>query len=108
MPGHVVAGIAFAMFAIFLSVYPLKIFVNFVTVYLGKVSYSTYLLQFAVLQLFGSLGVSNALSNSNIGSGIHFLLLVLVTALIASVSFRIIEKPGIRLGEWVIRKINRV
>ena len=108
LSSHVVASILFAVFAIFLSVSPLKIFVNFVTVYLGKVSYSMYLLQFAILQLFGILGVSHALSNSNIGSGIHFLLLVLVTALIASVSFRFIERPGIRLGEWVISKINSI
>lgn len=106
MPDYVVAGIAFALFAVFLSVNPLKIFVNFASVHLGRLSYSMYLLHFAVLHLFGKLGLSAMLSGSNWGSLLHFALLVCLSGTLAHLTLVLIEKPGIRLGSWCIQKIN--
>ena len=106
MPDYVVAGIAFALFAVFLSVNPVKIFVNFLTIHLGRLSYSMYLLHFAILHLFDKFGLVQKLSNNNLGSLLHFVLLVCATAGFSYLTLVVIEKPGIKLGSWLIKKIN--
>lgn len=50
---HVIAGGMFAIFAIFLAYNPWKIFVNRLTVFLGRLSFSMYLVHIAVLKLLG-------------------------------------------------------
>ena len=107
MPYYVVGSIAFALFATFLSVNPVRIFVNPVTVYLGKVSYSAYLLHFAVLKLLEKIGITANLTNSNIGSISHFFLLVLLTVAVSTLTLKWVEKPGIKLGNWVIGSFNK-
>ena len=47
LPGHLGYGVAFALLAYALWTYPLAVVVNPVTQYLGKISYSGYLLHFA-------------------------------------------------------------
>lgn len=107
IPSYVIAAMIFSLFAIFLSINPVKFFVNKITVHLGKLSYSMYLLHFAILNLLGLLGVSSKLTNSDMGSLLHFVLLTCLTAIVASVTLRVIEKPGIKLGSWVIAKVDQ-
>lgn len=100
VPRHIIIGFLFALLAIYLSTNPIKIIVNNVTIRFGKLSYSMYLLHHVALYFFEESGLTYYLSDSNIGSILHFLLLVLVTAILAFITFNLIEKPGINIGLW--------
>jgi peptidoglycan/LPS O-acetylase OafA/YrhL len=106
IPSHVVAACVFAFVIINFSVNPVKFFVNRVTILLGKLSYSMYLLHFLVLHYFKRFGVGVWFQNSDIRSLLHFVLVVLVTVVVASLSYVLIEKPGIKLGYWLTQKIS--
>jgi peptidoglycan/LPS O-acetylase OafA/YrhL len=106
IPSHVVAACVFAIVTIYLSIYPLKIFVNKVTIRLGKLSYSMYLLHFLVLHYFKKFGISARFQNSDVGSLLHFVLVVLITVIVANLSYVLIEKPGIKFGYWCTQKIS--
>jgi len=87
-----------------LSLRTLKPFVNRLTVFLGKISYSIYLAQPTAILLLepvykkiyatssGGMGVSVAFVGS-------FLLTLAVVIPVATLSYYLIEKPGIRLGK---------
>lgn len=96
----------FSIFAVFLSFSNIFHFVNGATVILGKLSYSMYLLHFAVLDLFVRLGISQALSVSNLGIVANFLLLIVVTAIFSAVTLVVIERPGIKCGAALINRIS--
>lgn len=94
-----------------LSLRTLKSLVNRLTVFLGKISYSIYLAQPTAILLLepvykkiytassGSMGVSVAFVGS-------FLLTLAVVIPVATLSYYLIEKPGIKLGKRVYARIE--
>ena len=79
-------------------------------VFLGRISYSVYLLQFIII-----LCVLPPLINLCNQTGIHqlglftltFLVSVLLTVSSAAVTYRFIEVPAINLGHWLTKKIQQ-
>lgn len=94
-----------------LSLRTLKPLVNRLTVFLGKISYSIYLAQPTAILLLepvykkiytassGGMGVSIAFVGS-------FLLTLAVVIPVATLSYYLIEKPGIKLGKCVYARIE--
>jgi peptidoglycan/LPS O-acetylase OafA/YrhL len=94
-----------------LSVYPWALFVNKGTRFLGKISYSVYLLHFVVFVaiqrwVISETGTHPLLAKNGVRWGICFLVTLLVTVPAAFVTWRWIEEPGIRAGRHIIAKLE--
>lgn len=96
-----VAAFGFMALILALSAMPIAMLVNRVTIYLGKVSFSSYLVQFAVIQgalmLVGKIDAPGAL-------GMVLLLCVFLPVLgintaIAAITYTAIERPFLKLGQ---------
>ncbi len=103
---YVAIGAAFALFAITLSVFPVKAIVNKVVIQLGKISFSMYLSHFAVLHFFSKFGISSFFENGDTSSILHFLCVVAVTASFSYILYATIEREGILLGKRIVERLN--
>src|SRR5262249_40438820 len=90
-------GMVFTLFVLGLSQWQPRALVNPIIGWIGKVSYSGYLVHFALLS-------SVAIPNSNYLEA--FALLTALTVAISSVTYLCIEEPGNKLGRYVIRKLR--
>jgi peptidoglycan/LPS O-acetylase OafA/YrhL len=97
----------FALFAFGLSIEPMKLFVNRFTCYMGKISYSMYLVHFAVLSslpwfLPQATGVGHLINYIA-----AYLVVLVLSTLISSITYRVIEVPGQLLGKRLIQFLER-
>ena len=105
IPHHVLYGLFFALFSLSLHYSPQIFFVNRVTVLLGKLSFSIYLVHFMVLKEFKKLFSDGFLLDGNIGFITAFIFVLAVSVCISYVTHRAIEIPGINLGKFIIKKL---
>ncbi|WP_059404403.1 acyltransferase family protein [Pseudomonas sp. RIT-PI-q] len=103
---HVIAGGLFALFSIFLAYHPTQLLVNPVTVLLGKLSFSMYLIHIAVLKVIGMSGVNGFFGEGNKESVVFFLFVLIVSVGVSWVTYHFIEKPGITLGRKLIDRLE--
>ena len=107
LPYHVLFGVAFLILAISLSKYKPALLVNPATAYIGKISYSMYLVHNAVLHWLSYYHIVDYSSNRIINYGIRFLITLALTVLISSVLFTVVEMPLQRVGKKIIDKLER-
>jgi peptidoglycan/LPS O-acetylase OafA/YrhL len=102
------SSLAFVPLLLALSLHPWSAIVNRVTVGLGKVSYSIYLLHFIPLCFFSKALLTKAphLAGTAAGILVLFLAAMVATYLLAALSYRLIERPGIRLGKALILSLE--
>ena len=106
LPHHLLLGVAFTFLFYSLSLNPIPLLVNQVLGWIGKLSYSIYLLHFAILSFY-VYHFPNGLLLQNLPSILVSLLAVLSTAILFSIiTYNLIEKPGIRLGKFLIEKLE--
>jgi len=91
-------GILFALFALGLSHWQPRLLVNPIIGWIGKVSYSAYLVH---------LGVISAATIPHASYPEAFLALAAITLAISSVTYLAIEEPCNRLGRYVIKKLSK-
>lgn len=103
-PATLWAGCAFSICTIFLASNPTGMFVNRFTATLGKLSYSIYLTHFAILIFLGRSGVRQQLGHGDAASIAYFALVTLASIALATVTYKVVEKPGIALGQRIIDK----
>ena len=84
----------------------IPLFINKVTILIGKLSFSMYLTHFLVIQVTGAV-VSRLGLNSVLELITLYLLTVMVTVGVSYASYNLIEKPGIRLGNEIIKRLNK-
>jgi peptidoglycan/LPS O-acetylase OafA/YrhL len=106
LPQGVLFSIGFSLLVLSLNERPIGLVVNPVTIFLGKISFSLYLVHFYVLDLVRVSGEFKALSG-DIGFASGFLIVLAASAVVAFVVYRLVEVPGIALGKVVIGKIRR-
>ena len=99
---HISSGVWFALILLWLRRSPIKLIVNGLTTGLGKISFSMYLVSFAVMEAFSRLGITAEFSNGDASSIFHFMCILGVTALLSFVSYMTIERGGVRIGRKVI------
>jgi len=104
------AGAGFVAIAYSLANWPTSVFINRPIRYLGKVSFSAYLVHFLVifvcLRVFGPSVLSGI---SAIAAYILlFLSVTLITAAISSVTYSAIEKPMIDRGNQIIESLENL
>ena len=102
-------GITFAVIIIALAARPLRLFVNPLTCGLGVISFSCYITQFAVFRIvahFINLKQFGFLS-PHLASVFYYLVTWLsglsLTVAASLLTYNLIEKPGMKLGTWIIR-----
>lgn len=103
---HVVAGGMFAIFSIFLAYRPTVLLVNRLTVFLGKLSFSMYLVHIAVLKILGNAQINLLFGSGDLNSLLFFLFVLTLTAGVSWLTYRFVEKPGIALGRRLIDKLE--
>jgi peptidoglycan/LPS O-acetylase OafA/YrhL len=107
LPQHVWFAVAFLLLALGLSRNPLRIVVNPLITYIGKVSFSLYLVHFAILFLLERMGHASLLTPTSrttaiLDFGLRYILVVSLGGLISTFFHRIVEEPFQRLGKRLI------
>ncbi|NIA57351.1 acyltransferase [Massilia sp. TW-1] len=100
-------GAFFAGAALLLAQRPARLFVNRVTIALGKRSFSIFLLHFAVLDAFSHSGAAAWFAGSNAGSVLEFLCVLSATAALSTLTWRWVEQPGIACGARLVATLER-
>ena len=97
-----------------LAMHPWPMLVNRLTVYLGKISYSVYLLHFFVIQYMDHCLTRKSWPINAVhiyrhpyGLFVFYVVALLLTAVLASITWRAIEKPGVAFGRLLIRRFSR-
>ena len=107
-PRHLVYSILFCVIGLLLSQYPWAIIVNRPLRYLGKISYSCYLLHFFILNVLyeyqSQMGID--VDNEFLRYLVFFIFTVVLTVPVASLSYRFVECPAISAGKVVSRKFG--
>lgn len=104
---HFVISIGFLLLMLMMSRGKFKFLINAYSTYLGKVSYSAYLVHFMVLFFIDRLGWIRLFDTENyltslLNFGIIFIMTLVVSIGISSVTYRYIEKPFMKLGQKLI------
>jgi peptidoglycan/LPS O-acetylase OafA/YrhL len=92
-----------------LSIHPWSLLVNSFTRFIGKISYSMYLIHFFILRIIAFL-LARTLSRSHsqlifrqhAGFVVVYLALLALSTCVCVLSWKFIEQPGIRLGRRII------
>jgi len=101
-----VYAFVFCVFALGLHFYPQGIFVNRITVSIGKVSYSLYLTHFLVWDLFKKIFHGDFFIKGDLGTVIAFLMIFSVSLVVSYLTYFLIEKPGIKVGNLLIEYLD--
>jgi peptidoglycan/LPS O-acetylase OafA/YrhL len=110
---HFLFGIAFAVLLVTLSRQPFWLLVNPVFVYIGKISYSMYLVHFAVLYWLTKLGFVDYIVVSGplwaiINYALRLLVVMALAVPVASLFYVLVERPIQAVGkELIARKSPR-
>lgn len=100
-------GLAFGLIIYALANKPIKLFVNPLSKFAGKISYSMYIIHFAVIEFFTIRNFLGLSSLGNIGTVIAIMLVMAITMIAATITYHLIEKPGIALGSKIIAAIEK-
>jgi peptidoglycan/LPS O-acetylase OafA/YrhL len=104
---YVFIGMGLAIFTAFLALNPNRWLVNEAIVRIGKISFSMYLTQFAVIEFFSRSGLTAGFPAGDLSCGMYYLIVVAATASVSYVFYRAIETPGIHLGKRLIDYLER-
>lgn len=108
LPTHILFGISFFLLALSLHSWPNRMLVNQLTVFTGKLSFSIYLVHFAVIYFIKDNGHELIFfQNKDFELFFIFFLIMSASILISMVTYRFIEKPGINFGNKVIDMLNK-
>jgi peptidoglycan/LPS O-acetylase OafA/YrhL len=108
--GVVMRSLVCSVFLLGLSISPLGIIVNIVSRFLGKISYSFYLFHPIIVYFLKPVyqKIYNIELSVSLQYGLCLLLAVVPLTVIAYLSFRFIEQPGMRLGNILIKRISPI
>jgi peptidoglycan/LPS O-acetylase OafA/YrhL len=109
LPNHFLFSCAFVVLCIALSRYDFKLLVNPFFIYIGKVSFSMYLVHFAVIHWLVQFNMADYLTATTslhaiINYFFRFLIVTSLTILISSVFYRLVEVPMQAVGKRIINR----
>jgi peptidoglycan/LPS O-acetylase OafA/YrhL len=112
---HFVMGPVFLLFSYLISRENYSIIVNDFIAYIGKISYSMYLVHFVVLYWMGKLGWAdfiavNGATDAILNYVIRYAVLLFISTIVSEFFFRAIEVPFQNIGKSIINnlKVKRV
>ncbi|GLQ49267.1 acyltransferase [Dyella flava] len=100
-------GPIYAMLTIGLCFFPLRLFVNRFMVHMGQISYSLYLIHPSVVYFLIPVyrSIYKTIPTTSLDLLLCYAITLAILIPIAEVSFRLIEKPGIKLGSKVYKAL---
>jgi len=107
LPTHALFGLAFVLLAWTLARKPFRLLVNPVMRHIGMVSFSLYLVHFAVLHWMDHFGhadlvVPESTVNSLLNYGVRYTLVVIIGVAISTVLYHAVEVPMQKVGQRLI------
>jgi peptidoglycan/LPS O-acetylase OafA/YrhL len=112
LPPHVMCGVAFVALGIALGKRQFAVLVNPVFVHLGKVSFSMYVVHFAVLHWLATFGGGDYLPVTDSYSAminylIRLCILTPITVAVATMFYWLVEKPTQRIGRKLVAVLEQ-
>jgi peptidoglycan/LPS O-acetylase OafA/YrhL len=104
---HYLFAIAFAIAAYALAEMPVKLLVNKITLWIGRISYSLYLIHLLVANLLSKYHLNVFSNNAVIDVAARFCVILAVSAPIAYITYRFIELPFQEMGKRLITRLER-
>ncbi|RYZ28516.1 MAG: acyltransferase [Chitinophagaceae bacterium] len=106
---HILFALACGLFIFLLKFRSFPGLVNKATLFLGKISYSLYLSQYAAINILQKTGLFSFFKEKTgatpyLNTAINFSLLLVVTIIISYVTFRLIEQPFQNFGKRFLKK----
>lgn len=105
LPEHFQYGLAFCLFILGLHVHPHPWLVNPFTIWIGRLSFSIYLVHFVVLDLLEAHAGFVSRLGGDMGFLLAFLILLASASLVSVSTYFLVEKPGIRLGARMVARL---
>lgn len=102
---HFIFSIVFVYIVWLFSKFNSKLIINKITVLIGKLSFSMYLTHFLVIQFVGVI-TNHIRASSELQFIVLYLITVIVTAGVSFISYKVIEKPFINLGNNLITRMK--
>lgn len=106
-PNHLLFGIGFFILAYALSTYSFIGIVNPIINYIGKISFSMYLVHFPILHLLYRFNYVDYFNNSILNYTTRLFIVCILSVLISSILFKIIEVPFQEIGKRIINKLEK-
>lgn len=102
-------GGAFALLCIGLAIHPTRVLSNLFTRYMGRISFSLYLVHPTVIYYLWKSGTYGYINNAStdvvwVGFCISMAITVAVIAMISYFTYQYIEVPGMALGQRLVKK----
>ncbi|GAA4003300.1 acyltransferase [Hymenobacter fastidiosus] len=113
VPNYLCFGVCFVLLTYALAQYPVRALVNPFTIYVGKISYSMYLTHLAVLHMMQQFQLTDFILKPDLGAGLanyglRYLTLLGLDLAVATLTYQLIEKPGMvlskRLIDWLEKR----
>lgn len=108
LPKYIRISLVFFVLGYLLLTKEITLLVNSVTTRIGKVSFSIYIIHFAVIFWLTRLHYLNIFSNVYINLGFNFLVTFFISFLISNITYELIEKKGIQFGSFIFNKSVRI
>jgi peptidoglycan/LPS O-acetylase OafA/YrhL len=100
---HILFSITFIAIGFALSRKEFKILVNPASVYIGKISYSMYIVHFAILHWLTQLNLINLMpSNSIANYCLRFVFVLILSTFFATITYHLVEVPFQKLGAKLV------
>ncbi len=99
---QIVFGIAFVCLAIALEKRPIKMLTHPAFLFIGKISFSLYLVHFAVIHVLLHFQLLDVFENGLINFTYKFFIVTLLSIPIATLCYKFIEVPSQKLGHKFI------
>ena len=105
---HILFGMSFVLLSIGLSKYPYYVIVNPVIKYIGKLSFSMYLVQFSVFFWLSKFHSIDYFNNGILNYATRFFIVTSITVLIANIFYKFVELPFQKIGKSIIDKFENM
>ena len=106
VPQYLIFGVGFCALTLALYFYPTRLLVNDLTIWLGKTSFSIYLVHFAVIEWAKNIFTGNYVATGDLGFVLTTLFVLCVSGMFAMVTYRLVELPGIAAGRRLIDRLE--
>ncbi len=106
LSNYIVFSGIFALFALNLAVFPIALLVNGFISLIGEISFSMYLIHFAVIYFFSAIGFTALFKPGDLASLGYYLCVVGVSIVASRILYATVETPGIAFGKHIIKKLE--
>lgn len=111
LPNHFIISVGFTILLVSLAKFQTKLLINPFFTYLGKISFSGYLVHFAVLHWLNHFGLIDFISTNNtlysiLNFSIRLIVVVGISTAIATLFYHLIEVPMQNIGRNFINRLE--